>query len=47
MDNSFGQLAFEGVAKWVMILACFAVLGVWKLVEIIIWLVNHLSIGLR
>lgn len=32
--------------KWMFILICvFVPLGIWKLVEIIIWLVKHVHIG--
>ena len=45
MDSSIGYEAVKGWLKITLILGIFAILGIWKLVEIIIWLVNHVKIG--
>jgi len=39
---------FGGVIKGMMIILCISIpLGVWKLIEIIIWLFNHVSINVK
>jgi ABC-type spermidine/putrescine transport system permease subunit I len=39
MDFGFGA-----IIKLVFILLPFAILGIWKAIEVIIWIINHIHI---
>jgi hypothetical protein len=36
---------FEGLGTFIVLLMVFGVFGIWKLIEIIIWLFTHVSIS--
>jgi len=36
---------FEGIGTFIVLLMVFGVFGLWKLIEIIIWLFTHVSIS--
>jgi hypothetical protein len=36
---------FEGLGTLIVLLMVFGVFGIWKLIEIIIWLFTHVSIS--
>ena len=37
----------EGILKWLLVASVLALLGIWKLVEIAVWLWNHVEIRLK
>lgn len=44
MDGSAYGRMFDGWITAFLILACLAPLGLWKLVEIVIWVCRHLRV---
>ena len=46
MDGSAFRGIWEGLVIGFIILAVLAPLGVWKLIEIIIWIYKHVSISI-
>jgi uncharacterized membrane protein len=46
IDGSFVR-AFDGLCYAALIAFCFLPLGIWKLVDIIIWVYQHVQITLK
>ena len=47
MDTSSYGRAFDGLMYAFVIMTLLAPLGLWKLVEIVIWIYKHVHIGLN
>jgi hypothetical protein len=44
MNGGSYSRMFDGLATSFLVLACLAVLGLWKLVEIVVWAFRHLRV---
>ena len=47
MDGSAYSRMFDGVVTLVCVLGFLSLFGVWKLIEIVVWVVRHLSVTIQ